>query len=352
MDLIAYSQDGTYESFAECTADPGGFSIADNPINFNPALTGGIGVRYKLGRRAELELEYRIAWTNDDLLDGQRWQEGAVALTRDFDNYSQATLGIHFRLGKGEESPWWTNPLTDVYSSAKEANDMVKKLTDDTDNDGVPDLYDKEPDTPENTPVDRQGRTLDSDGDGYPDIEDDEPFSMKGCPVDANGVMIDADNDGTPDCVDKEPNSPPGMYYDANGVAIVIENEGGTSEMPCLLPIVHFDLNEDIIKPEFYPELYYIAQVMQADPDLKVRAVGHADNRNSDAYNQDLSKRRVENAINFIVTTYGISKDRFQSDFSGESAPVIKNLPDNRQNRKLEPLHYVNRRVEFECVTQ
>jgi len=367
LDLLDQIQDGTYETPAEGHSDEEGITIDGQGYIFNPQVNVGVGIRYRLGRRVEIELEHRLATANDDLLDGQRWQEnGGLAtnggfaaaqtpLTRDFDTYNHTTLGLHFRLGPGEESSWWRNPLTEIYSNAQESRQLVKKLTDDSDNDGVPDLYDKEPDTPENTPVDNQGRTLDSDGDGYPDIEDDEPFSLKGCNVDNNGVMIDADNDGTPDCIDKEPNSPPGHYYDAHGVAIIMNDPGTTNtastNAPCLLPIIHFDLDRDQIKPEFYPELYYIAQVMQNDPEVKVRAVGHTDIRNTNAYNQDLSKRRVKNAVDFLVNTYGIDKSRFLTDFKGEDQTLIKNLADSH-NPKLEPLHYVNRRVEFECVRE
>ncbi|MEM7372237.1 MAG: OmpA family protein [Bacteroidota bacterium] len=360
LDMLKQNQDGIYESAGEGHLNETGIQVSGDNYVINPMVTGAIGLRYRLGRRVELELEHRIAWANDDLLDGQRWQEGGggpdwaadqTSLTRDFDSYNHTTLGLHFRIGPGEESLWWSNPLTEVYSSAQEAREIVKKLTDDTDNDGVPDLYDKEPDTPEGVPVDGQGQTLDSDNDGYPDTEDDQPFTPKGCDVDNHGVALDADDDGVPDCFDKEPNSPPGMYYDAKGVAIQITNNGGGDvKIPCLLPVIHFELDKDAIKPEFYPELYYIAQVMQNDPSLQVRATGHTDVRNTDAYNEDLSRRRVSNAVDFLVNTYGIDRNRFITGFEGESNNRIKNLPDNHSNRKLEPLHYVNRRVEFECI--
>ncbi|RMG72341.1 MAG: OmpA family protein [Bacteroidetes bacterium] len=358
LDLLQSRQDGVYETPAEGHTAENGIQIGGNNYVVGPTITGAVGLRYRLSRRVEIELEHRIAWANDDLLDGQRWQEAGgggpdfgqdqTSLTRDFDSYNHTTLGIHFRLGPGEESLWWSNPLTEVYSSAQEAREIAKRLTDDGDKDGVPDLYDKEPDTPEGMPVDGLGRALDTDGDGVLDNDDEEPFTPKGCDVDQYGVALDADNDGVPDCYDKEPNSPPGMYYDAKGVAIIIENEA--PEIPCLLPIVHFELDKDNIRPEFYPELYYIAQVMKNDPSIKVRATGHADVRNTDAYNEDLSRRRVQNAVDFLVNTYGIDPARFIMEYQGEANNVIQNLPANHANPKLEPLHYVNRRVEFECV--
>jgi outer membrane protein OmpA-like peptidoglycan-associated protein len=351
--------DGEYESFAEGHGDEQDINIGGDPFVLNPYVSGAVGLRYKLGKRTEIELEHRFVWTNDDLLDGQRWTEhgGVVnsnsnvsAMTRDMDMYNLTSIGIHFRLGKGVESAWWTNPVAGMYSEVAETKKLVNQLTDDRDGDGVPDLYDKEPDTPEGTPVDPSGQALDSDGDGVADNDDIEPFSPKGADVDGQGRAVDSDNDGVPDAFDKEPNSPPGMYYDSKGVAIVFPaGQNDPLETQCLLPIIYFDLDKDNIKPEFYPELYYIAQVMRANPDLKVRATGHTDNRNTDSYNQDLSMRRVNNAVEFLSSTYGIAADRFLTGYNGEEQPVIADLPDTG-NRKFEALHYVNRRVEFECV--
>jgi hypothetical protein len=38
------------------------------------------------------------------------------------------------------------------------------------------------------------------------------------------------------------------------------------------------------------------------------------------------------------------------TDYSGEKKTVINGLPDNHSNPKFEALHFVNRRVEFECI--
>ena len=355
IDAIRNIVDGSYETPAEGSATATGITIGGSNYTTQPAIMAGLGASYRLNNRIDIELEHRFSWTNNDLLDGQRWQEGGTSttLTPDKDTYQQTTLGVHIRLGKGEDSDWWRNPMNQVYNGIQESREVVRKLSEDSDKDGVPDLYDKEPDTPEGMLVSANGIALDSDGDGYADSEDDEPYTPKGCAVDGNGVALDADNDGVPDCRDKEPNSAPGMYYDANGVAIQLPsppNNGGGTNSPCLLPIVHFDLDKDNIKPDFYPELYYISQVMKANPSLKVKAVGYTDSRNTASYNQDLSNRRVNNAIDFVVNTYGIDRSRFTSEADGEDNPLIPNLPDNYGNPKLEPLHFVNRRVEFECV--
>ena len=355
-DALEALLDDSYESQAEAYTDQDGMNIGDDYFLVDPLFTGGLGVRYRLSRRIEVEAEYRLGILFSDLLDGVRWTEQGD-LSPNWDNLNQATIGIHFRIGKGEESLWWSNPMTETYKAAAETREIAARLQDDGDDDGVPDLYDKEPDTPEGYLVDAAGRTLDSDGDGVPDSKDDEPYSPKGAAVDGNGIALDSDGDGVPDIFDKEPTTPSGSQVDARGVTIatmteerviqLINENGGIGD--CLLPMIHFDLDRDNIKPDFYPQLYYIAQVMRSNPGLIVTAVGHTDVRAADDYNYSLSERRVNNAVDFIVNTYGIDRSRFKTAFKGEDENIIRELPANYRNNKLEPLHYINRRVEFTC---
>lgn len=356
-DALEALLDDTYESPAEAYSDQGGLEIGDDYFLIDPLFTGGMGLRYRLSRRIEIEAEYRVGILFSDLLDGVRWTEQGD-LSPNWDNLNQATIGIAFRIGGGEDGLWWSNPMTETYKAAAETREIAARLQDDGDEDGVPDLYDKEPDTPEGYMVDVAGRTLDSDGDGVPDSKDDEPYSPKGAAVDGNGIALDSDGDSVPDIFDKEPTTPSGSQVDARGVTIntiteervreIITETGGVGS-DCLLPMIHFDLDKDNIKPDFYPQLFYISQVMQANPSLVVTAIGHTDVRAADDYNNQLSERRVNNAIDFLVNTYGIDRSRFQIDFKGENVNIIRELPANYRNRRLEPLHYINRRVEFTC---
>jgi outer membrane protein OmpA-like peptidoglycan-associated protein len=50
--------------------------------------------------------------------------------------------------------------------------------------------------------------------------------------------------------------------------------------------------------------------------------------------------RRVNAAINYLVNTYGISRDRFVPGFYGEADNLFKNASKEAQ-------HQLNRRVEF-----
>ncbi|MEM6345139.1 MAG: alpha-2-macroglobulin family protein [Bacteroidota bacterium] len=92
--------------------------------------------------------------------------------------HQQAGLGVSIFLTKATESLWWENPISGYYSDLADTRTLINSLTEDSDNDGVPDLYDKEPDTPQGFAVNPSGRALDSDRDGIPDVEYAKDFIL------------------------------------------------------------------------------------------------------------------------------------------------------------------------------
>ena len=55
---------------------------------------------------------------------------------------------------------------------------------------------------------------------------------------------------------------------------------------------IHFEYNKDKIRPESFPILDAVVEVLNKNPDIKIEVQGHTDNRGSAAYNKDLSNRR------------------------------------------------------------
>lgn len=100
-----------------------------------------------------------------------------------------------------------------------------------------------------------------------------------------------------------------------------------------------FDVNSDQIKPVSAGVLKEIATVLNENPDVKVKIIGHTDaDGNADA-NLKLSKRRADAVKQTLTESYGISGDRLQTDGKGATAPVD---PDTTAQGKAN-----NRRVEF-----
>jgi OmpA-OmpF porin, OOP family len=100
-----------------------------------------------------------------------------------------------------------------------------------------------------------------------------------------------------------------------------------------------FDVNSDKIKPESYGVLKDIAAVLNENPDVKVKIVGHTDADGKDADNLTLSKNRAASVKDALTNEFKIDAARMETDGKGESQPVDKN--DTSAGKAN------NRRVEF-----
>jgi outer membrane protein OmpA-like peptidoglycan-associated protein len=99
-----------------------------------------------------------------------------------------------------------------------------------------------------------------------------------------------------------------------------------------------FQQSKADILPTSRPELDRLVQVLQENPDLKIRLEGHTDNQGDPKLNVKLSEERVQHLQQYLVGQ-GIAAERLQTVGYGGSKPVAPN--DNEYNRRK------NRRVEL-----
>ena len=282
--------DDTYESPAENQGDrrPKLFGKT-----FKPSGTVGFGIAYKLSNRLNIAFEDRQTFIKDDLLDGQRWQEhtrGDAVLTRDFDSYNFASLGLNINLGaKSVEPLWWLNPLDYAYSEIRNPRLMrlPKPVLPDTDGDGITDQFDREQ-TPQGCPVDSHGVSLDTDGDGVPDCKDKELITPTYCqPVDADGV---------------------GKCPCPEGCITKVEIPKKTcAEQLGFLPSVAFKPNSAVLSSDAKAVLATVAARMRNIPECNVVVVGYC---TSNKREQQLSWDHVNAVISYLVEKEGISSSR------------------------------------------
>jgi OmpA-OmpF porin, OOP family len=102
---------------------------------------------------------------------------------------------------------------------------------------------------------------------------------------------------------------------------------------------IYFDVNKDVVKPESFPSIKEIAAILQENPTVKIKIVGHTDSDGDDKSNLDLSKRRAASVKDALVKSFSIDAARIETDGKGESVPVAPNT--SSVNKAL------NRRVEF-----
>jgi OmpA-OmpF porin, OOP family len=101
---------------------------------------------------------------------------------------------------------------------------------------------------------------------------------------------------------------------------------------------IYFDTAKTDIKPESEPAIKEIANLLQQNPALKLYIVGHTDNVGTFDANMDLSKRRAESVISYLVANYKADAGRLKGYGVGPLAPVASNKTDEgkAKNRRVE----------------
>ena len=109
-----------------------------------------------------------------------------------------------------------------------------------------------------------------------------------------------------------------------------------------LMPVVHFDFDQIIIKPDYQKLLRQqsscVMKALEARGDMIVQIEGHADERGSDEYNLALGHRRA-NAIANSIMVYLSNSTLVRILSYGEEFPLDRNSGKNAWDK--------NRRVEF-----
>jgi peptidoglycan-associated lipoprotein len=110
---------------------------------------------------------------------------------------------------------------------------------------------------------------------------------------------------------------------------------------------IYYKFNKYDITPEAGVELDKLAQLLIDNPEIKIELASHTDSVDDEAYNQTLSQRRAEAAVNHLIKR-GISPDRMIAKGYGESKPIARNTnadgTDNPEGRQK------NRRTEFKIL--
>ena len=114
---------------------------------------------------------------------------------------------------------------------------------------------------------------------------------------------------------------------------------------------VHFATDRDIILDESKPVLEEVVKVLADHPEIReVRIEGHTDIRATDAYNMNLSQRRVNSVMKFM-TGAGVESSRLVAKGFGHSQPVYDDAGCTGADEQLTPtcrmMTSKNRRVVF-----
>ena len=108
---------------------------------------------------------------------------------------------------------------------------------------------------------------------------------------------------------------------------------------------IYYDFDEWFIRDDAKPTLDDLARTLVQNPGISIQLASHTDCRGNSGYNQDLSQRRAQAAVDYLISE-GIESNRLSAVGYGENSLAI----DCVCNRCTEEEHQVNRRTTFKVL--
>lgn len=337
-----------------------GFYLFDGP-----QLGGDLGAGYDFSLSDRANLGLFVRWQITGLGDGENTTDMGVFGDEHWDASLMFGVSFSYALVPAEQSS----------EPEPEPEPETPRGPSDADGDRIIDTDDQcvnEPEDHDGT-EDLDGCPEDDDRDGIEDrrdhcrdvAEDRDGFEdTDGCPE------ADNDQDGTDDPADECPLQPGPVYNggcpepDRDGDMIGDRRDncpdevGNPENQGCptpqlvvitdgqlrILETVYFRLNRHQIDPRSFPLLDNVARVLLSHPEIaKIRIEGHTDTRGNARRNTQLSQRRANEVMNYLVRRASVPAERLEAVGYGPSRPLV-------QNATTEDEHAQNRRVEFNIV--
>ncbi len=113
------------------------------------------------------------------------------------------------------------------------------------------------------------------------------------------------------------------------------------------LPNIYYNFNDATLRPDARQDLNMVVSLMKQQPTMAIEIASHTDSRGSAYYNQDLSQRRANGVIDYLVNQ-GLDRARMRPVGYGESE-LINNCTDSESC--TEQQHARNRRTEMRMTS-
>ncbi|MCH2199323.1 MAG: OmpA family protein [Flavobacteriales bacterium] len=121
------------------------------------------------------------------------------------------------------------------------------------------------------------------------------------------------------------------------------------------LPLVQYPYDEATLlvnqEVNSADSLNFLFDLLLTNGNFVIQLEAHTDTRGKVGYNQELSQRRAQTCVDYLVSK-GISKDRMVAVGKGKSEPKISDKEINAMatEEEKEAAHQVNRRTIFKIL--
>lgn len=109
---------------------------------------------------------------------------------------------------------------------------------------------------------------------------------------------------------------------------------------------IYYDFDKWDIRADATVELNKVVEFLQRNKEVSIELGSHTDSRGTNLYNDDLSQKRAQSAVDYIVSK-GIQSDRITAKGYGE-VQLINNCGDNIECS--DDQHQANRRTEIKIT--
>lgn len=227
-----------------------------------------------------------------------------------------ATVSLAYLFGGAGDSSTST-PDFEISQLDEKASQGIQQ--DDSDQDGVANVFDQCISTPLGINVDENGCAVDTDFDGIADYQDQCLNTAPEIAVDNEGCPQDLDNDGIADFQDNCADSQTGALVDQFGCAMQV------SELAPDLSDVIFATGSVIPNNSQLNEIEALATFLQRYENTVATIEGHTDSTGDAQFNAQLSEKRAKSIQKILIEQFNVAPERLKAIGYGESRPIASN---------------------------
>ncbi|MDX1443929.1 MAG: peptidoglycan-associated lipoprotein Pal [Gammaproteobacteria bacterium] len=160
-------------------------------------------------------------------------------------------------------------------------------------------------------------------------------FLVAGCATDGSGTGGESGADGVGGETSEDTSG-----VETGGLSdeeMMMKNPLEDPDSPLSQRIIYFEFDRSDIPQKYLDLLSKHAEYMIANPDMKVRLEGHADERGTREYNIGLGDRRAQ-SVRRILVFQGVDSDQVSTVSYGEERPQVEGSTEEAyaKNRRVE----------------